>query len=290
MTVPAIHIRQAVLTALQEDLGSGDITTQSLFPTPIPARAEIRAQEPLTLAGIALAKQVFRELDPQVRFPRSREDGDTVRPDAVILTCIGDGRCLLQGERTALNFLQHLSGIATLTAKLCQLIKGYPAIILDTRKTTPGLRVLEKWAVRLGGAKNHRHTLSEGFLIKDNHLALLRSRLSIEQACRLARQRAPHGLRISIEAESLRQVREALQGGADIILLDNMTPAMVQEAVALVGGRALIEVSGGVTVENVRQFAEAGADFISIGMLTHSAPAVNISMSIEPLRTRRSFR
>lgn len=285
MTLSAIHIRQAVLTALQEDLGTGDITTESLFPTAIWARAEIRAQEPVTLAGVSLAKYVFRELDPHVRFPRSREDGDTVRRNAVILTCVGDARALLQGERTALNFLQHLSGIATLTTKVCKQVKGYRTTILDTRKTTPGLRVLEKWAARLGGAHNHRRTLSDGMMIKDNHLALLRGRLSIEQACRLARQRGPHGHRISIEAESLRQVREALRGGADIILLDNMTPDMVKEAVALVRGRALIEVSGGVTIENVREFAQAGANFISIGMLTHSAPAVNISMHMVPLRT-----
>lgn len=286
--LPDISFHQIVTAALAEDLSTGDATTEALFPEPIPARGSIRSRQALTLAGLALARHVFRILDPEVRFLGACNDGDRVQPDTVVMTCVGDGRRLLQGERTALNFLQHLSGIATLTATVCQLVTAYPVTILDTRKTIPGLRRLEKWAVRLGGARNHRHSLGDGILIKDNHLALARGRgLSLSQTCRAARAQAPHGLRISVEVGSLAQVRQALRGGADIILLDNMTPAAVREAVILAKGHALIEVSGGVTVENVQQFAQAGVDYISIGRLTHSAPAADLSMDIVPLRSSR---
>ncbi|GIW53826.1 MAG: hypothetical protein KatS3mg082_0230 [Nitrospiraceae bacterium] len=216
------------------------------------------------------------------------KEGAKLVKDDVLLAIEGDGRSLLMGERIALNFLQHLSGIATLTARFCRAVRGYPVRILDTRKTVPGLRALEKWAVRLGGGWNHRHSLGDGVLIKDNHLALLRGRgLHVADACRLARERSPHGLRIIVEAESLEEIREALNGGADVILLDNMAPATVRLAVDMIKGRALVEVSGGITLENVREMAEAGANFISIGALTHSAPAADISMDILPLRTRR---
>ena len=184
-------------------------------------------------------------------------------------------------ERVALNFLQRLSGIASLTARFCQATKGYPTRILDTRKTTPGLRTLEKWAVRVGGGMNHRHSLGDGMLIKDNHLALLRAcGHSVTDACRLARERGPHGLRIMVEAQSLPQVREALKGSADVILLDNMTPAQVREAAAVIKGRALVEVSGGITLDIAGEMAASGADYLSIGALTHSAPAANLSMDI----------
>jgi len=184
-------------------------------------------------------------------------------------------------ERVSLNFLQHLSGIATLTARFCQAVRGYRVKILDTRKTTPGLRALEKWAVRLGGGRNHRHSLSDGILIKENHLALAGH--DVASACRLAREGAAHGLKIEVEAQTLDEVRAALDGQADIILLDNMDVPSIRTAVDLIKGRALVEVSGGVTLATVREIAAAGPDFISIGALTHSAPAANLSMDILPL-------
>jgi len=198
-----------------------------------------------------------------------------------VLVVEGEARSLLMAERVLLNFLQRLSGVATLTARFCQATKGYPTRILDTRKTTPGLRALEKWAVQLGGGFNHRHSLGDGILIKDNHLALLHAQgRSVADACRLARERGPHGLRIIVEAHSLAHVREALAGESDVILLDNMTPAQVRQAVAIIKGRALVEVSGGITLDLAGEMAAAGTDYLSIGALTHSAPAANLSMDI----------
>jgi nicotinate-nucleotide pyrophosphorylase (carboxylating) len=190
----------------------------------------------------------------------------------------GDGRSILKSERVALNFLQRLSGIATLTAKFCETVKGTRARVLDTRKTTPGLRALEKWAVTLGGGHNHRHSLADGILIKDNHLALAGG--DVARACRLVRERAPHGLKIEVEVRTLEDVRAALDGGADIILLDNMDVPSIRKAVEEIKGRALVEVSGGVSLATVREIAAAGPDYISVGALTHSAPAANLSMDI----------
>jgi nicotinate-nucleotide pyrophosphorylase (carboxylating) len=286
--IPSTDIYQAVRSALREDLALGDATTAALFSGPCPARGLIVARQTLVAAGIAAAREVFRSVDPSLKITRAVKEGAKLVKDDVLLAIEGDGRSLLMGERIALNFLQHLSGIATLTARFCRAVRGYPVRILDTRKTVPGLRALEKWAVRLGGGWNHRHSLGDGVLIKDNHLALLRGQgLNVADACRLARECSPHGLRIIVEAESLEQIREALNGGADVILLDNMAPATVRLAVDMIKGRALVEVSGGITLENVREMAEAGANFISIGALTHSAPAADISMDILPLRTRR---
>jgi nicotinate-nucleotide pyrophosphorylase (carboxylating) len=209
----------------------------------------------------------------------------------VILELHGDARSLLMGERVALNFLQRLSGIATSTARFHEAIRGYACRILDTRKTTPGLRTLEKWAVRVGGGQNHRQSLGDGILIKDNHLALLRhQQLGVAEACRLARERGAHGARVIVEAESLAQVRDALRGDADVILLDNMSPPQVRQAIELIKGRALVEVSGGVSLANAREFAEAGADFLSVGSITHSAPAASLTMEIESLQRRRGNR
>lgn len=279
---PAHIISRIVRTALEEDTGSGDVTTAALFSSAIPARARITAGEPMVIAGLAVARAVFVEVDPEVAIVQPVEDGARVDPGTAVLVIEGDARSLLMAERVALNFLQRLSGIATLTARFCDAVRGYRARILDTRKTTPGLRELEKWAVRLGGGWNHRHGLGDGILIKDNHLALLESQgISVEQACRLARDQGPHGLRIIVEVQTLDQIQTALQGGADIILLDNMTSSQVREAVALIKGRALVEVSGGVTLETAHDLAAAGADFLSIGALTHSAPAMNLSMDIE---------
>ena len=282
MTTPSSQtIRKAVQAALAEDLGQGDATTAALFPKPVPARGTIVAHEPMTVAGVAAARQTFLALDRSVKVVRTVRDGLTIERESPVLIVEGDARSLLMAERVSLNFLQHLSGIATLTARFCQAVRGYRVKILDTRKTTPGLRTLEKWAVRLGGGRNHRHSLSDGILIKENHLALAGH--DVASACRLAREGAAHGLKIEVEAQTLDEVRAALDGQADIILLDNMDVPSICTAVDLIKGRALVEVSGGVTLATVREIAAAGPDFISIGALTHSAPAANLSMDILPL-------
>lgn len=289
---PYQAIRTAVRTALAEDLLLGDATTAALFPIPLHAKANIVAHQRLVVAGITLACEVFAEVDPAIKIRKMTQDGSTVALNAMILNAEGDARSLLMAERVALNFIQRLSGIATLTARFCEAIKGYPTRILDTRKTTPGLRALEKWAVRLGGGFNHRHSLGDGILIKDNHIELLKSQdKSVTDACRLAREHGPHGLRIIVEAQSLAQVRDALKGHADVILLDNMSPSQVREAVAIIKGRALVEVSGGITLESAREMAAAGADYLSIGALTHSAPAANVSMDLVAApKSRRAAR
>jgi len=282
MTTPSSQtIRKAVQAALAEDLGQGDATTAALFPKPVPARGTIVAHEAMTVAGVAAARQTFLAVDRSIKVVRTVRDGLTIERESPVLIVEGDARSLLMAERVSLNFLQHLSGIATLTARFCQAVRGYRVKILDTRKTTPGLRALEKWAVRLGGGRNHRHSLSDGILIKDNHLALAGH--DVASACRLAREGAAHGLKIEVEAQTLDEVRAALDGQADIILLDNMDVPSIRTAVDLIKGRALVEVSGGVTLATVREIAAAGPNFISIGALTHSAPAANLSMDILPL-------
>ena len=282
MTTPSSQtIRKAVQAALAEDLGQGDATTAALFPKPVPARGTIVAHEAMTVAGVAAARQTFLALDRSVKVVRTVRDGLTIEGESPVLIVEGDARSLLMAERVSLNFLQHLSGIATLTARFCQAVRGYRVKILDTRKTTPGLRALEKWAVHLGGGRNHRHSLSDGILIKENHLALAGH--DVASACRLAREGSAHGLKIEVEAQTLDDVRAALEGKADIILLDNMDVPSIRTAVDLIKGRALVEVSGGVTLATVREIAAAGPDFISIGALTHSAPAANLSMDILPL-------
>lgn len=281
-------IRKAVQLALDEDLAHGDVTTSALFQQAIPAQATIVARQGMTVAGVAVAREVFLTVDQTVRVTKSIADGTVVKADNPVLVVQGDARSLLMAERVAVNFLQRLSGVATLTARFCAAVRGYRTKILDTRKTTPGLRALEKWAVHLGGGKNHRFSLGDGILIKDNHLAVLRSNgIDVAGACRLARAEAPHSLRIEVEAKTLQEVNEALAGEADIILLDNMSPALVRKAVALIKKRALVEVSGGMTLQTVVDMARAGADFISVGALTHSAPAADLSMDIRTLRGHR---
>jgi nicotinate-nucleotide pyrophosphorylase (carboxylating) len=277
-----VIIREIVARALSEDLGTGDMTTQALFATAVPARGTIVSEERegLVLAGLAVAEEVFTQVDSSLECSSRFKDGDRVPVGTTVLTVTGDGRSILKGERVALNFLQRLSGIATLTAKFCDAVKGFKTRIVDTRKTTPGLRALEKWAVTLGGGSNHRYGLADGILIKDNHLALAGG--DVARACRQARERAPHGLKIEVEVQSLEAVQAALDGGADIILLDNMAVPAIHKAVELIKGRATIEVSGRVTLSNVREIAAAGPDLISVGALTHSAPAVNLSMDIVP--------
>ena len=277
---PLGAIRTIVQQALAEDLGHGDITTDALFDGPVPASATVVSEEShdLVLAGLSVALSVFAEVDGGLICRGCYADGDRVPPSASLLIIEGDGRSILKAERVALNFMQRLTGIATLTAQFCEAVKGTPVRILDTRKTTPGLRALEKWAVRLGGGQSHRFGLNDGVLIKDNHLAL--SEGDVAAACRRAREHAPHGFRIEVETNTIEEVRAALQGKADIILLDNMSPEMIRDALAIIKGRALVEVSGGVTLANIREIASAGPDFISVGALTHSAPVANLSLDL----------
>ncbi len=288
--LPAADIRRAVRLALEEDAGQGDITTSALFPTAVPARGRIIAQQDLTVAGMTPAVQTFLAVDPSLALAVVKKDGSRATAGEPLLLIEGDGRTILTAERVALNFLQHLSGIATLTDRFCQAVRGYPVSILDTRKTLPGWRTIQKWAVTLGGGTNHRYSLADGVLVKDNHLSLLPRKGAVLQACRLAKGRGKKRMPIIIEVESLGQVAEALKGQADIILLDNMTPAMVKKAVHMIKKRALVEVSGGITLKNVRAMAAAGPDRISIGALTHSAPAATMTLELEPAGQKRKRR
>jgi nicotinate-nucleotide pyrophosphorylase (carboxylating) len=285
---PIADIRRAVRLAFQEDLPLGDITTVALFPSPAPALARIVAQQSLVVAGLAAAVQTFLTVDASLVLSIHRQDGDHALEGDCLLHIEGDGRSILKAERVALNFLQHLSGVATLTRRFCDAVRGYPVTILDTRKTIPGLRALQKWAVLLGGGTNHRRSLSDGVLIKDNHLALLNhTAMPIRTACRKAKTNAPRGMSMIVEVESLSEVRQAVAGRADIILLDNMNPETVRQAIRLIKGQAVVEVSGGITLKNIRAMAEAGPNRISIGALTHSAPAATLSLVLEPRRRRR---
>jgi len=279
MELPAFALDRIVEAALAEDLPWGDLTTDNLIPAGVTARAEAVARAGGVIAGLPVFERVFVRLDPQVTVAACCRDGTPVRPGEVVAVVEGPARSLLRGERVALNFLQRLSGIATLTSQYVAAVAGLPCRIIDTRKTTPGLRLLEKYAVRMGGGANHRFGLSDGILIKDNHLAILR-REGIPLASALAdlRRRIPHGVRIQVEVENLEEVREALAAGADALLFDNMSPELLREAVALARGRAITEASGGITLETVRVVAETGVDLISVGALTHSARALDISL------------
>jgi len=257
---------------LAEDLGEGDLTSDALVPEDATAAASILLKERGVVSGLEVARAVFAELDPNVRFDPMTADGEQTEGEIVRLE--GRARALLGGERLALNLLGRLSGIATLTRRYVEAVAGTGAEILDTRKTTPGLRTLEKYAVRCGGGRNHRLALDDGILIKDNHLRVVGS---IGAAVELAQAT---GAEVEVECDTLEQLEEALAAGADVILLDNMTPALLTRAVALTGGRAKLEASGGVTLENVRAIAETGVDFVSIGALTHSAQALDVSMEV----------
>lgn len=285
---PVADIRRAVRLALQEDLPLDDVTTVALFPSPAPAHARIVAQQSLVVAGLAAAIQTFRTVDASLVLSLHRPDGERAQEGDCLLQIEGDGRSILKAERVAMNFLQHLSGIATLTRRFCDAVRGYPVTILDTRKTIPGLRALQKWAVLLGGGTNHRRSLSDGVLIKDNHLALFKhTTMPVRTACRKAKIHVARSMNIIVEVESLSGVRQAIAEKADIILLDNMNPETVHQAIRLIKGRALVEVSGGITLKNVRAMAEAGPNRISIGALTHSAPAATLSLVLEPRRQHR---
>jgi nicotinate-nucleotide pyrophosphorylase (carboxylating) len=270
-----LRIEQIIENALQEDIGSGDITTESLFPTDKKTKAVITAKESGVVAGLSVAERVFKKLDQNIAWHEKKRDGDRVGPQDILAEIEGLQKAILKGERVALNFLQRLSGIATLTSKFVNSVKGLPVKILDTRKTVPGLRILDKYAVRIGGGSNHRFGLFDGILIKDNHIKLAGS---ITEAVRSVRERGPHLFKIEVETKNLEEVKEALSAGADIIMLDNMPIETIKEALEIIKGRALTEVSGGINLENIRKIAETGVDFISIGTITHSPPALDIAL------------
>jgi nicotinate-nucleotide pyrophosphorylase (carboxylating) len=278
-------VYEIVNAALDEDLGRGDITSRAVVRRGVKARGSFMAKQNFILAGLEVADAVFTTFDPYLQIESSVGDGEEINAGKVFARTSGDAQILLAAERVALNFLQRLSGIATMTRAYVDAIAGTGARIVDTRKTTPGLRVLEKYAVTVGCGHNHRLGLDDGVLIKDNHLAMAGS---ITEALRRARDAAGHLHKIEVEVATLDQVREALEVNADILLLDNMPPEMVREAVEIVRKnesnerRTLTEASGGINLGNVRAYAEAGVDMISVGALTHSAPAVDISFKIKP--------
>ena len=282
MELSASEIRQAVQAALAEDIGSGDATTLAVVPEAATANAVMRAREPLVVAGIAFGETAFAQLSSAVKIERVVSDGHHANTGEILLRLSGPARAILSVERVALNFVQRLSGIATLTAQFVDAVNGTRAQILDTRKTTPGWRRFEKYAVACGGGKNHRLGLFDLILIKDNHLAALRdeSPNAIAAAVARARGKFPQ-LKIEVEADTLEQAEQAADAGADRILLDNMNPVQLRLAMQKIRGRAQTEASGGVNPANVRAIAGSGVDFISIGALTHSARAVDIGLDFE---------
>ena len=269
--------------ALEEDAGLGDVTSRAIFPAGHRSRGDIGAKQELVVCGLAVAARVFARVDPAIVVRPRVRDGDRVAPGTKVLELAGPTAALLTAERTALNFLQRLSGVATLARRYAEAAAGTGVRIVDTRKTTPGWRALEKYAVRCGGCANHRSSLGEHVLIKDNHIAAAGS---LERAVALGRAAAPHLAKLEVEAGTLAEVKAALRAGADVILLDNMTPAAIRQAVATIAGAATVEVSGGVRLETVREYAVPGVDVISIGALTHSATAVDLSLTLAPARRR----
>jgi nicotinate-nucleotide pyrophosphorylase (carboxylating) len=280
-TPPPAAWHPIVDLALAEDLAAGDVTSRVTVAADARAAGVIVAKAPGLVSGLPVAAAVFDRVDPSSTFRPHLADGDTVQPGDAVATVAGPARSLLAAERVALNLLQRLSGVATLTARYVAAVAGTHARVVDTRKTTPGLRGLEKAAVRHGGGQNHRFGLGDGVLIKDNHLAAVGGPDRVARAVRLARRDAPHTLRIEVEVTTVDEAREALDAGADAILLDNMTAAELRRAVDLVAGRALLEASGGVTLETIRAVAETGVDLVSVGALTHSAPALDLSLNFE---------
>jgi nicotinate-nucleotide pyrophosphorylase (carboxylating) len=278
--VPDQAVQDLISRALAEDVGAGDLTTQAVVEPGTRARARIDQKAPGVLFGLDVAEEVFRRLDPHVSIKRGRAEGEWLdAPPATVLELDGDARALLTGERTALNFLAHLSGIATATAAAVRQLSGTTVRVLDTRKTTPGLRALEKRAVAAGGGQNHRMGLHDAILVKDNHIAVAGG---IGEATRRALERRPQGVAVEVECASLADVAEALAAGAERLLLDNMDAAQLREAASLVAGRAVLEASGGITGRGLGEVAGTGVELVSLGSLTHSAPALDLSMTIEP--------
>ncbi len=274
---PITDIRETVRRALAEDVGPGDVTTLATVPLTRQAEGAICAREAGVVCGLPVAREVFRQVDDSMAFKSLVRDGTEVAADTTVAEVRGAATSVLTAERTALNFLQHLSGIATLTRQFVGALGEAQARIVDTRKTAPGLRVLEKYAVRAGGGTNHRQGLYDGVLLKDNHLAVAGG---IKAAVQAARAAVPHTLRIEVEVTTLDELREALEARADAILLDNMSLEEMRRAVELTAGRALLEASGRMSLERVREVARTGVDLISVGALTHSAPALDLSLEI----------
>jgi len=280
--LPTDLVSRLVQDALAEDLGPGDATTVAIIPAEANAVACMRARETIVVAGLQFAEAAFRKLSPSVTIKWHSRDGKSEPAGSTLLEVRGPARALLSAERTALNFAQRLSGIATLTASYVRAVMDLPVQVLDTRKTTPGWRQLEKYAVRCGGGVNHRMGLYDLIMIKDNHLAALREAPDGAIAAAVARARAAHPhLRVEVEADTLEQVQQAVAARADIILLDNLAPAQLREAVKLVNRRCETEASGGVTLATIRAIAEAGVDYISVGALTHSARSVDIGLDFD---------
>jgi nicotinate-nucleotide pyrophosphorylase (carboxylating) len=280
---PPLHqVRAIIGRALDEDIGGGDVTTDNSVPADQRSVAMLLAKQVGVLCGVHVFSETLAMVDRGVTVTVERPDGADVGKGDVVARIEGSTRALLTGERTALNFVQRLSGIATLTAAFAARLHGLPTRLVDTRKTTPGLRLLEKYAVRVGGGHNHRFNLADAVLLKDNHLAALRSRgLDLADAIRTLKERVPHTMKVEVEVTALEQIDAALAGGADIILLDNMRNDDMREAVGRIGGQALTECSGNVTLETIRERAETGVDLISAGALTHSAKALDISLEID---------
>jgi nicotinate-nucleotide pyrophosphorylase (carboxylating) len=284
-TIPRLsqaHLRRLAKNALKEDRAWQDVTTTALVPPEQKGRGVIIARQEGVLAGLPMAEAVFKAVDPSLQWRPLAAEGDRLSPDQEVARIEGPLTAILRGERVALNYLTHLSGVATATARLVAAIAGLPAGIRDTRKTTPGLRTLEKYAVRLGGGQSHRLTLADAVLIKDNHLAALRARgLGIAEAVRLARQEEPAGMRVQIEVTTVDEARQALAAGAGELLLDNMPPQDMRRVVKIARGRAILEASGGISLKNVRRVAETGVDYISVGAITHSAGALDMSLEMQ---------
>lgn len=272
-----ILVDKIIEQALLEDIGTGDITTESIIPSNLKAKGIIKTSDEGVVAGLDIARLVFQKLDSDNTFQEKIIDGTKIIQGKLLTEITGSARTILKGERVALNFLQRMSGIATITSKFCQEVKDFPVRIVDTRKTTPGLRILEKYAVRMGGGHNHRFGLYDAVLIKDNHIAAAGG---IKSAVNSVRKQISHTVKIEVEVENLSQLQEALEMRVDVIMLDNMNLDTMIEAVKMVKGKALIEASGGITLKNVREIAQTGVDLISVGALTHSVKSLDISMEI----------
>ena len=276
-------VDEIIETALREDIGTGDVTTLSTIPDDTATRGFIYAKDEGVVAGLPVAQRVFYILNSKIEFIAQKKDGEKVVKGDILAEIAGPARPILTGERVALNLLQRLSGIATRTARISEMLTYYNTTVVDTRKTTPGLRILEKYAVRIGGGKNHRFGLYDAVLIKDNHIKVAGG---IKKAVALARENAPHTMKIEVEVETLEGVGEALEARADIIMLDNMDFAAIKEAVKTIDGQAQIEVSGGIDEKNVIDYAKAGIDFVSIGALTHSVMALDISLDVREIKVQ----
>ncbi len=282
LDIPAAELQRIVDTALAEDLAWGDVTTDNLVPAAARARAAVVYRTPGIVCGIPVLTRVFTSIDDRIQVEVLTGEGERATKGEAVAMVRGSARSILKGERVALNFVQRMAAIATATAAYVEAVGGLPTHVIDTRKTTPGLRVLERYAVRVGGGRNHRFNLSDGALVKDNHLVALRNQgVGTVEALRLLRDRLPHTMRLQVEVDRLEQIPEVIEAGVDAILFDNFTPEEVREGVRLVAGRAVTEMSGGVNLSTVRAYAEAGVDVVSSGALTHSTPALDVALDFE---------